>query len=61
MNSGKGGRRPAWMNKELMNELKVKKKVHKMWKEGLSTWKEHRNVARSCRDAMRKAKALLGN
>ena len=59
MNSGKGGRRPAWMNKELMNELKVKKKVHKMWKEGLSTWKEDRNVVRACRDKTRKAKALL--
>ena len=30
-----------------------------MWKKGLATWEEYRNVVRVCRDAMRKAKAHL--
>jgi len=30
-----------------------------MWKKGLSTWKEDRNVVRAYKDAMMKAKALL--
>ena len=47
------------MSKELMDKLKGKKKVHEMWKKDLSTWEEYRNVVRACRDAMRKAKALL--
>ena len=57
--SGKGGRRPVWMSKELMRKLKGKKKVHEMWKKGLTTWEEYRNVVRACRDATRKAKARL--
>ena len=45
--------------KELMGILKGKMKVHEMWKKGLSTCKEYRNLTRACRDVMRKAKALL--
>ena len=48
-----------WMSKELMRKLKGKKKVHEMWKKGLTTWEEYRNVVRACRDATRKAKARL--
>ncbi|GAB0188533.1 mitochondrial enolase superfamily member 1 [Grus japonensis] len=57
--SSKGGRRPAWMSKELLEKLKGKKKVYRMWKKGLDTWEEYRNVVRVCRDATRKAKAHL--
>jgi len=57
--SSKGGRRPAWMSKELLVELRQKRKVHGMWKEGQATWEEYRNVVRACRDAMRKAKVHL--
>ncbi|XP_048787424.1 uncharacterized protein LOC125686903 [Lagopus muta] len=57
--SGKGGRRPVWMSKELVCKLKGKKKAHEMWKKGLTTWEEYRNVVRACRDATRKAKARL--
>ena len=39
-------------------KLKGKKIVHEMWKKGLSTCKEYRNLTRACRDVMRKAKAL---
>ena len=55
--SGKGGRIPVWMSKPLMEKLKGKKKVHKMWKKDLSTWEECRNTVRACKDAKRKAKA----
>ena len=47
------------MNKELMDKLKGKKNVHEQWKKSLSTWEEYRNVVSACRDATRKAKALL--
>jgi len=32
--SSKGGKRPAWMNKELLAHLRWKRMVHGMWKEG---------------------------
>jgi len=57
--SSKGGRRPAWLNKELLAEIRWERKVHGMWKEGQATWEEYRNVVRACRDATRKAKAHL--
>ena len=47
------------MSKELMRKLKGNKKVYEMWKKGLTTWEEYRNVVRACRDKTRKAKALL--
>ena len=57
--SGEGNKRFVWMSKELMDKVKGKKKVHRMWEEGLSTWEECRNAVRSCWDVMRKAKAIL--
>ncbi|GAB0207304.1 hypothetical protein GRJ2_003196000 [Grus japonensis] len=57
--TSKGGRRPAWMSKELLEKLKGKKEVYRMWKKGLATWEEYRNVVRVCRNATRKAKAHL--
>jgi len=57
--SSKGDRRPAWLYKELLAELRWKRKVHGMWKEGQVTWEEHRNVVRAYRDATRIAKAHL--
>ncbi|KFZ57322.1 hypothetical protein N321_09184, partial [Antrostomus carolinensis] len=57
--SGKSGRKPAWMSKELMEKLKGKREVYEMWKKGLATWEEYRNAVRACRDATRKAKAHL--
>ena len=46
--SRKGGRRPSWLNKKLLEELRWKRKVHGMWKEGQATWEEYRNVVRAC-------------
>jgi len=42
--SSKGDKRPAWLNRELLAELRWKRKVHGMWKEGQATWEEYRNV-----------------
>jgi len=47
------------MSKELLAELRWKRKVHGMWKEGQAICKEYRNVVRACRDVTRKAKAHL--
>jgi len=47
------------LNKELLAEIRWKRKIHGMWKEGQPTWEEYRNVVRACRDAMRKPKAHL--
>ena len=47
------------MTKELLEMLRWKREVHSMWKKGLATWEEYRNVVRVCRDATRKAKAHL--
>jgi len=47
------------MSKEILVELRWKRKVYGMWKEGQATWEEYRYVVRGCWDAMRKAKAHL--
>jgi len=47
------------MSKELLEELRWKRKAYGMWKEGQATWEEYRNVVKACRDATRKAKAHL--
>ncbi|GAB0202606.1 mitochondrial enolase superfamily member 1 [Grus japonensis] len=47
------------MSKELLEKLKGKKEVYRMWKKGLPTWEEYRDVVRECRDATWKAKAHL--
>jgi len=47
------------MKKELLAELRWKRKVFGMWKEGQSTWEEYRNIVRACREAMMKDKAHL--
>ncbi|KAJ7399690.1 hypothetical protein BTVI_112609 [Pitangus sulphuratus] len=57
--SGKGGRRPAWISKEIPENLKWKKEIYGMWKKGQATWEDCRNIVRVCRDMTRKAKALL--
>ena len=46
------------MSEEFMDKIQ-EKKIHEMWKKGLSTWEEYRNIVRACRIAMRKLKALL--
>ncbi|KAJ7400195.1 hypothetical protein BTVI_107529 [Pitangus sulphuratus] len=46
--SGKGGRRPVWMSRELLANLKQKKEIYGMWKMGQATWIDYRNIIRVC-------------
>ncbi|KAJ7400180.1 hypothetical protein BTVI_107629 [Pitangus sulphuratus] len=57
--SGKGGRRPSWMSRELLVNLKLKKEIYGMWKKKQAMWEDYRNIIRICRDVMTKAKAHL--
>jgi len=38
--SSKEGRRTTWISKELVPDLRWKRKVYGMWKEGQATWEE---------------------
>lgn len=42
-----------------LKKIKKKRKIHEMWKKGLSFWEEYRSVVSACRDTMRKAEAHL--
>jgi len=42
------------MSKKLLAQLRQKRKVYGMWKEGQTTWEEYRNIVRACREATRK-------
>ncbi|KFM05090.1 hypothetical protein AS27_03707, partial [Aptenodytes forsteri] len=57
--SGKNTRRPAWMNKELLDKLKHKKEAYRGWKQGQVAWEEYREIVRAARDQVRKAEALI--
>ncbi|GAB0209633.1 mitochondrial enolase superfamily member 1 [Grus japonensis] len=57
--SSKQGRRPAWLNRELLVELKRKKKLYDLWKQGQASQEDYRAVVRICREKTRKAKAQL--
>ena len=37
--------------------MKIKKDTHRKWKEGQATKEEYRQVARNCKDGIRRAKA----
>ncbi|KFV13270.1 hypothetical protein N340_03166, partial [Tauraco erythrolophus] len=57
--SGKNARRPAWMNKELLDKLRKRKEADIGWKQGRVAWEEYREIVRATRDQVRKAKALI--
>lgn len=40
--SSKNGRRPAWMNKELLDKLKHKREAYRGWKQRHIAWEEYR-------------------
>ena len=48
--SGKNAKRPAWMNKELLDKLKHKQKVCRGWKRGQAAWEEYREMVQAARD-----------
>ncbi|KFV15062.1 hypothetical protein N340_07525, partial [Tauraco erythrolophus] len=56
--SGRNTRRPAWMNKELLDQLRHKKKAYRGWKQGQVAWEEYKKIVQATRDQVRKAKAL---
>lgn len=48
------------MNKKIIEKMhKWKKKFCRVWKRGLATWEEYRNIIRAYRNATRKPKAHL--
>ncbi|KAK4826062.1 hypothetical protein QYF61_005021 [Mycteria americana] len=53
------GRRLAWPNRELLLGLRKKRRVYHFWKKGQATQKEYRDLVKSCREKIRKAKAQL--
>jgi len=53
------GRRPAWLNRELLLGVRKKRRVYHLWKKGQATQWECRGVVRSSREEIRKAKAKL--
>ncbi|KFV07990.1 hypothetical protein N340_00490, partial [Tauraco erythrolophus] len=57
--SGRNTRRPAWMNKELLDQLGHKKKAYREWEQGQAAWEEYREIVQTTRDQVRKAKALI--
>ncbi|KFV17941.1 hypothetical protein N340_02406, partial [Tauraco erythrolophus] len=57
--SGRNTRRPAWMNKELLDQLGHKMKAYRGWKQGRVAWEEYKAIVQASRDQVRKAKALI--
>ncbi|KAK4808514.1 hypothetical protein QYF61_005831 [Mycteria americana] len=51
------GRRPAWLNRELLLGLRKKKRVYHFWKKGQVTQEEYRDLVKSFREEIRNAKA----
>ncbi|KAK4810604.1 LOW QUALITY PROTEIN: hypothetical protein QYF61_007341 [Mycteria americana] len=50
-------RRPARLNRELWLELRKKRRVYDLWKEGQATQEEYKDVVRLCNEKIRRAKA----
>ncbi|CAM5155513.1 unnamed protein product [Natator depressus] len=57
--NSKHGKRPAWLNGEILADLKHKKEAYKKWKVGHMTREEYKNIARACRKDIRRAKSHL--
>ncbi|CAM5119753.1 unnamed protein product [Natator depressus] len=52
-------RRPAWLNSEILADLKHKREAYKKWKVGQVTREEYNIIAQACRSEIRKAKSHL--
>ncbi|CAM4551684.1 unnamed protein product [Caretta caretta] len=57
--NSKYGRQPAWLNGEILADLKHKKAAYKKRKVGHMTREEYKNIARACRNEIRRAKSHL--
>ncbi|NWT71497.1 RTXE polymerase, partial [Prunella himalayana] len=51
------GKCPAWMGKEVLEELRNKKKMYHLWKEGQISQEVFKGDATACRKKIREAKA----
>lgn len=47
--AGRGGRKPAWLSKDLLGKLKAKKGAYKLWKQGRVIWEEFKDAVQTCR------------
>ena len=56
--SSRVGRKPKWLNKDMLVKLRQKKEMHRWWKQGHLAWEEYRNAVQICRDRMKKPRAL---
>ena len=54
--AGRGGRKLAWLSKDLLGKLRAKKGAYKLWKQGHVSWEKYRHAVRTCRAGIRKAK-----
>ena len=52
-------RRPPWLNRELLLQLREKRKVYSLWKKGLATHNDYKDAVRLCRAEIRRSKAQL--
>lgn len=57
--TGKHGRRPAWLDAELLTELKHKSEVYRRWQQDRRLPRRNTSIPWAFRDITRKAKAQL--
>ncbi|KFU86754.1 hypothetical protein M959_06752, partial [Chaetura pelagica] len=57
--SSRNSRRSAWMNKQLLEKLRLKNEAHRGWKLGQVSREDYREVVQAVRDQVRRAKSLL--
>ncbi|PKU42733.1 glycerol kinase [Limosa lapponica baueri] len=55
--SDKIAKRPAWMNKELLDKLRTEKEAYRGWKQGWIEWAEYKETVRVARNQIRQVKA----
>ena len=50
MKSNKRGKRLAWLTRDILLEIRRKKKVYGQWKQGQVTWENYRDAVRHSRE-----------
>ena len=55
----RGGRRLAWLSKDLQLKLREKREMYRKWKQGCVAWEEYSAVVHVCRHAIREIKAQM--
>ncbi|PKU48587.1 rna-directed dna polymerase from mobile element jockey-like [Limosa lapponica baueri] len=53
------GRRPAWLNRDLLLDLRNKRRVYNLWKRGQASHEDYKEVVKLCREKIRRAKEQL--